>query len=551
MEDIIEVLSFRLEDTFFSIPLQLILEVIEIPKITKVPLSEEYIKGITNLRGKIIPIIDTKELLFKKNSVQNDDSRIIINNFEEQQVGFWVDTIDEVLNINKSDVLPAKEIEGIDKKNIIGVFEIKGKGIVSILAIDKMIKDFSSATKTSSRKERNKVEYQNNEKNIMEEYGERLLIFELSKVRYAIEIKFIREIIRLPEINEVPNETPEVIGVFELRKNVLPLISLKRKLGGEEDFNIEEEDLEETEKKVIVFNKDSTIVGILVDKILGVMTPLKTAIMPTPATFDDFSKKFIKNIYRDKEGHIVFIVNEEELEEIEGGEIKKENDNIAPQIEDKEIVVIFKLKDDEFSIHINQIYEINRLPEITNIPNAKSFIEGIINLRGDIIPVINMRKRLGYNEKEFDEFERVIIVDIDGNKTGLIVDKVDEIKTVSKSNLQDVPDYLSLNIAKDFIDSIINLEEEKRIITQLSPKKLLTVEEKKYLSDFSDKKISETEVKKAENQNDNIKQKKTEQAQNDLSKKKKTNKKKTVKKNRTESKKGNIKKNNKKLKRAR
>jgi len=77
-------------------------------------------------------------------------------------------------------------------------------------------------------------------------------------------------------------------------------------------------------------------------------------------------------------------------------------------------LVTFKLENEEFGVDILKVQEINRMMNITKIPNAPTFIEGVINLRGKIIPIVDLRKRLGFRNGSFDKATRIIVVELDG-----------------------------------------------------------------------------------------------------------------------------------------
>ncbi|MCK4303222.1 MAG: purine-binding chemotaxis protein CheW, partial [Candidatus Eisenbacteria sp.] len=90
-------------------------------------------------------------------------------------------------------------------------------------------------------------------------------------------------------------------------------------------------------------------------------------------------------------------------------------------------VVSFKLGQEEFGIDILKVQEINRMVEITKVPQAPFYCEGIINLRGKVIPVINLRKKFELDDREWDKNTRILVCDVSGNVIGMIVDSVDEV----------------------------------------------------------------------------------------------------------------------------
>jgi len=90
-------------------------------------------------------------------------------------------------------------------------------------------------------------------------------------------------------------------------------------------------------------------------------------------------------------------------------------------------LVIFELGTQKYALPILETQEIMRMVNITRVPNTNYFVEGVINLRGNVIPVINLCARLGLEKKSHDQDTRIIVVDRDGQKVGMIVDRVQEV----------------------------------------------------------------------------------------------------------------------------
>jgi len=95
-------------------------------------------------------------------------------------------------------------------------------------------------------------------------------------------------------------------------------------------------------------------------------------------------------------------------------------------IENENQLVDFKLGKEEFGLDIMKVQEIIKVPEITKVPKTSSFVQGVINLRGKIIPIINLRKRFDFGEIENTDATRILIVNINGITIGITVDSVSE-----------------------------------------------------------------------------------------------------------------------------
>lgn len=142
--------------------------------------------------------------------------------------------------------------------------------------------------------------------------------------------------------------------------------------------------------------------------------------------------------------------------------------------EDRQILV-FSLVEEELGLDISCVREVLRPQEIHSLPQAPDFIEGVINLRGHIIVVIDLRKRLNAREIEDRSKMRIIVCKIKKFIVGLIVNSVREIITLSKEDIEPTPGFVSMQIEADFISGIARLGE--RIIVILNLENILTKEE--------------------------------------------------------------------------
>lgn len=135
-------------------------------------------------------------------------------------------------------------------------------------------------------------------------------------------------------------------------------------------------------------------------------------------------------------------------------------------------LVVFQLAGEEFGVEIMQVQEIIRMPDITRIPQSSNFVEGVINLRGKIIVVINLDTRFGLNSKELDENSRIIIVEIAEKVVGMIVDSVDEVLRLPASNVEPAPEMISSKIQADYLNGVGKLDD--RLLIMLNLQKVLT-----------------------------------------------------------------------------
>jgi len=122
-------------------------------------------------------------------------------------------------------------------------------------------------------------------------------------------------------------------------------------------------------------------------------------------------------------------------------------------------LVTFLLGEDEFGADIMDVREIIRVPDITRVPNAPEYVEGACNLRGNVLPIIDGRTRFNLEKKKKDENSRVLVIDVNGKATGMIVDKVSEVMRVNTADIEEPPQIVK-NVDADYLKGVVKLITE-------------------------------------------------------------------------------------------
>lgn len=138
-------------------------------------------------------------------------------------------------------------------------------------------------------------------------------------------------------------------------------------------------------------------------------------------------------------------------------------------------LVIFNIGSEEFGIEIKTVQEIIRMPNITEIPRAPSFVKGVINLRGRIIVVISLNVIMGIGCREYNANTRIIVVDIDSTVMGLIVESVSEVLRISSKDVEPPSPLITSKIQSEYIEGVGKLDD--RLLILLNIDKMLNAEE--------------------------------------------------------------------------
>jgi purine-binding chemotaxis protein CheW len=142
-------------------------------------------------------------------------------------------------------------------------------------------------------------------------------------------------------------------------------------------------------------------------------------------------------------------------------------------------LVTFNISEEEFGVDILKVQEIIRTMEITKVPRAPAFVEGVINLRGKVIPILDLRRRFGMEHRKHDNQTRIMVIEISGMTVGFVVDGVSEVLRINSSTVEPTPPIMA-GVDSEYISGVGKLEDRLLILLDLD--KLLSLEEKQVLS---------------------------------------------------------------------
>jgi purine-binding chemotaxis protein CheW len=304
--------------------------------------------------------------------------------------------------------------------------------------------------------------------------------FNVEGQEYAIAIEDVQEIVQVPEaVIHVPHSDSHVLGVMTLRNRLLPLVRLRR------IFGLPDSDLDE-KSRIVVLTLNGVSVGVVVDAVSEVLRVSKSGVDPLPAMLAregnlaeitsicrlDNGKRMVsimtaRNLF-DQSAIKEALSTVSESEQETGREAKV----VDEDLDDDEQVVIFRLDKEEFGAPIASVQEIVRVPEqLIRVPKAPSFVEGVINLRGSVLPVIDLRSRLGLKQVERTDRQRIMVFLISDVRTGFIVDQVAEVLKIPKAAIEPAP-QLSKEQGK-LLSRMANLEKQKRMVQLIDPPYLM------------------------------------------------------------------------------
>ncbi len=252
------------------------------------------------------------------------------------------------------------------------------------------------------------------------------------------------------------------------------------------------------DQRIIVVDADGFVLGLVVDHVHEVLNVPKSLMEPPPRITSSGGME-LSGVAKLEDGarlimclDVANLMKDQKLRDVQSSsqcnvEAEKARETLKTAAGAQELsevqLVTFMLGAEEYGVPISQIQEIDRLAKITKVPKAAEFIEGITNLRGEVIPVLDTRKRFDLEVKPSDDRTRIIIVDLGGVKTGLVVDSVREVLNLATKDIAPPPEAIGSGIDQHFISGIGKVDAGKRMIVLLDVEKILSRQEQAHLSE--------------------------------------------------------------------
>jgi len=143
-------------------------------------------------------------------------------------------------------------------------------------------------------------------------------------------------------------------------------------------------------------------------------------------------------------------------------------------------LVSFNLEKEEYGINVLMVREIIRMLNITRVPNTPHYVEGVINLRGKVIPIISLRRKFDLPETEYDKRTRIMVMEVVGEMMGFIVDEVSEVIRISEKEIQPPPPVVSSGIEQECMAGVIN--QADRLLVLLDLERMFSADERRMFS---------------------------------------------------------------------
>ncbi len=456
-----ELLVFLIDGLSYSINSSDVLQIQRVPKITQVPLTNSAIVGVCAIEGAIVPIIDVKMIVSSGFvDLKNDKSRLITIKLDRETTALLVDEV--VGNI----FIEPSMIEYSEDDTIDAVIKYQDN-IIQLLSCKKVLKNIQMPTyhKESSSGFANRE----NRESVKSSNSQKFLIFSMGCEKFCINVDMVREVICEDRpITKISKPIKSLLGMITLRNRVIVVVNLVSY------FNMQISNSENS--RILIIKTDSSIFGALVDSVNDIRDFEVDLIEYLP---NRFNNENISGVIRHA-GDIIRIIDEKALSLIVDKVKDVENSKEVKEVKTAEVIdesvelVLFSINSQEYALNIENVEEIIRFTQITKIAESPKFIMGIINLRGQVIPIIALDKMIGGDYETLKE-KKILVCKFDISKVGFVVDDVTEVMFVKKSQI--FP-----NESRDkLISDVILLNDGKKVILKIDANRVI---QKDTLDDF-------------------------------------------------------------------
>jgi chemotaxis signal transduction protein len=435
-----KMVTFRIAKEEFAFNMEHVREILRVQTPNQVPDVPDYVLGVLTVRGKVLPIIDLRRLLQQRSLADEfvDICRPLREEYER-----WIDQAEKLFAGGSQSKLDA--------------------------SVTEHLRQWIAETNSSSE----------------------VLTETLAKARGSNQ-KVIKQIeLRTKNEECVDRDAAlacEVEVLVDARETVAALHSFEQQIAQ----NIQED------QRIIVVDAEGFVIGLVVDHVHEVLNVPKNLMEPPPQITSSGGMELSGVAKLDDGSRLIMCLNvaslmkDQKIRDVQSSSQHAEEEEKSVEIQSTSVgaqelseiqLVTFMLGDEEFGVPISQIQEIDRLGKVTKVPKAAPFIEGITNLRGEVIPVLDTRKRFDLEAKPSDDRTRIVIVNLGGVRTGLVVDSVRQVLNLAKKDIAPPPEAIGSGVDQQFISGIGKVDSGKRMIVLLDVERILSRQEQTQLSE--------------------------------------------------------------------
>ena len=466
----------------YAIWLKELVEIIVMPTVVRMPLGPRPLSGLANLRGNVLPVVDLARALGCE-TLDDHESRLVVVCRTPELVGLSIQHVDQIVSAVDADIEPVgpeAAPEGDVPRFIEGLLRVpRSDNRYMILSVENLMDYYAYKAPPGARAPNVSAPAPPSRSSNKEIDTATFLVLRSGTDLVAMPVLQVGKILPCPDdLVMLPALNGENARFATIDGQSIPAADLRTIMShGQADPSCQ--------RQLMVFHEgqssDANHFGLIIDDVLEVITVPTDDIRPSSEVAGTRGEDRLIDgvINREEAGDIVLIMSVSELTEfytdmrppaaplsrIDQGESTMEN--TSPETgADTVQAVIFMLGKEEYGVPITDVQEIICLPEqMTSVPQSPDWFEGIVNLRGTILPVVELRVRVGMERLHDVNLRQALVLCSGQSQTGFIVDQIVDVITLPESAFR--PALEDLSDAGVPIKHIVNVESEERVIMML------------------------------------------------------------------------------------
>lgn len=416
----LSVLKFRVANVVMAVRSESVAEVTRAPIVTRVPHAPPCVLGVASIRGRVVPVVSAARLLGVEDGKPTAARRTIVLDFDPPLAL----AVGAVIGLGRLDA----SIE-----NAASLFVEDDEAVRTIDLLETLDRAFGVGSIRAGGREQAADSHAAERSDTPTDTSRLILTFDVGGQVQALALGVVEEVMDLPgEAAALPHGLQADLGVVPYRSGVLPVVDLAALLGLQAIGG---------RGKLVVVKIGDALAGLRVDRLDIIRRVADADVIAAPALLNrGGGEAAVEAVVRVDRNRVVSLLTPERLFRAEALEKimsdgRRELQIAAVAEDEAESFLLFQLGEETYGLPISDVQEVISIPEVVSrVPNAPAFIEGVINLRGQIIPLIDQAGRFGAQAAA--KVSRKVIVARSGDlQAGFIVDGVSDIKAIPGRDL--------------------------------------------------------------------------------------------------------------------
>ncbi len=465
-------LCLVVDDDEYGVRTSLVNSVMAAPAIRRVPRAPDFIRGVANIKGRIVPILDvgkrfgTADPEISGPETSEKKQQLVILKEGSGLYGLLINSVEPVVRLLETDIEPVNPLLCRPDAPFISAMAKLDNRLIQLLDVSAFL---YTGVATSLEKKKVFAAYnariQEQEKlSDTRKNFRRILLMSIGEEEYGVEVKSLQRIVPATALKESEGGPGYLAGILASGKSFLPIIDLQKKL--------DLDPLAYTQNAMVaVLAAGSVRFGVLVNAITSIINIDETLIRDSPVILSDDDSRHINGVAMLDSGQRLIMLLDENgiLDQKELDELKQmKSITVSPsrrkmKKEKNRGFMTFTVAGVSCALAVENLFCVIEYIKPKKVPKAPSFVRGIVPVEGELVSVIDLKKRFNLETELPTAEEWIIIVKTkDNSLQGIIADSVAKIQPVADHEIAPLPE-ISTSIGADFIDGIIVSEKDSEL----------------------------------------------------------------------------------------